>query len=80
MGPVPHRFSIVQCRSDPEIVKSLETLLALAKEGKIIGLAYVALKPANDYQGDLAGKALTHPVLALGLARALEDQITRLLR
>lgn len=58
----------------------LEELLALAKDGQLLGLAYVALKPCHEYQGDTVGTALRHPVMALGLARALEDQITQLLR
>lgn len=58
----------------------LEELLALARDGQILGLAYVALKPCHEYQGDTSGTALQHPVMALGLARALEDQIAELLR
>jgi hypothetical protein len=61
-------------------VEALEILLARAQAGEIIGLAYVALQPAAGYSGDLVGNALDHPVMALGLAKALEDQISALIR
>lgn len=80
MGGTPQKLEAVPLSRDPEVVQALEKLLARARAGEVIGLAYVAMMPAHEYEGDSLGAALQHPVMALGLARALEDQIIQLLR
>lgn len=80
MAAVPRQFSLIPRSGDPTVVESLKSLLQMAEAGEIIGLVYVALQPRHDYVGDLVGNAVHHPVMALGLVKALEDQITTLLR
>jgi hypothetical protein len=70
-------ISIVKPCIDSETVEILSRLLRDAKEGRVLGLAYVALHPANQYSGDLVGIATDSPLLARGLCRALEDTVTQ---
>jgi hypothetical protein len=80
VGDVLTKLCALRPKSDPDVVRVLRLLLAQAEAGEIIGLAYVALKPGYEYSGDLLGYGLKHPVMALGLAKALEDKVSNLLR
>lgn len=79
MGASPS-FLAVPRQLDQHVIETLRELLAKAESGQIIGLAYVAMQPAYEYQGDLVGYALEHPVMALGLLKALEDQVVKIIR
>lgn len=68
-------------KGDPDVVEALEQLLIQARRGDdIIGLAYVVLKVGSGYEGDVRGAALQHPVMALGLAKALQHQLLKLIK
>jgi hypothetical protein len=63
-----------------DTIAALESLLARARDGEIIGLAYVALARQKNYVVDTAGEARRDPTFALGmvqiLRRLIEDKIT----
>lgn len=80
MGETLTKLSALKPKSDPEIVRALQLLLAQAEAGQVTGIAYVALRPGHEYSGDIVGYGLHHPLMALGLARALEDKVSTLLR
>lgn len=80
MGASPKHLHLVDPKRDQEIIAALRKLLAQAEAGEVVGLAYVAMMPSWAYQGDVIGIALQKPLVALGLASALEHQITTFLR
>lgn len=59
-----------------DTVAALADLLAQAKAGQVIGLAYAAIKPGGEYQGDITGMAETHPIYTRGLLRVLDDWLS----
>lgn len=65
----------VPARIDPLVTKALTILLQEAADGRIIGFAYVALRPHHEYSADLVGTALDSPLLSRGICRALEDAV-----
>lgn len=75
-----HTFRLVEPSVDAETVATLTLLLQAAQEGRIVGLAYVALHNGPDYSGDVVGRARQHPIFTLGIARALEDLVAEHLR
>lgn len=66
---------VVPAKSDPLVVKELGRLLQEAVAGRIIGFAYVALRPHHEYSADLVGTVLDSPLLSRGICRALEDAV-----
>ena len=74
------KFSIVQPLADAELVCALTFLLEAAKAGRIIGLAYVALHPGQEFSGEVIGTCRNSPLVARGLCRALEDSVSVLPR
>lgn len=60
-----------------ETVRALEKLLADARSGNILGVAYVALGPRGAYVADAVGLAYADPIRTRGtlfaLAAKLED-------
>ncbi len=80
MGAAPKILHLVDPQADPQVIATLRKLLAQAEAGQIVGLAYIAMMPGWQYSGDLVGLALQQPLVALGLASALEHQITTFLQ
>jgi hypothetical protein len=74
------KLALVGPRIDRETLEALEQLVADAKAGRIVGLAYVALHAGTDYSGDVVGRAKAHPIFTLGVCRALADTVTLNLR
>ena len=68
-------LQIVHPAIDSETVETLERLLADAKIGRVVGLAYVALHNGPDYSAEIVGEAAAHPLLARGIASALADSV-----
>ena len=68
-------LSIVQPLIDQSTVDALKNLLEEAQRGRIVGLAYIALKRGPDYSADVVGAALQHPLLTRGIAGALADAV-----
>lgn len=62
-------------RIDRETIETLLQLLSDAQDGKIIGLAYVAIQPEGGYSGDLVGMCCNSRIFSLGACRALESVI-----
>lgn len=62
-----------------DTVHALEVLLAKAKVGDVIGVAFIALGPAGAYEVDVAGVANNMPVFVRGLLPVLDDQLGKLI-
>lgn len=77
---MPRALYVVKQAVDRDTVEALAGLLKEARAGKVIGLAYLALYRGDDYSGDLVGNVKEHPLMARGICRALEDEISSYLR
>lgn len=62
-----------------ETIETCRSLLREAEAGNVVGLAYMALHRGSDYSGHVVGRAKHTPVFALGLLRALEIKLSRLI-
>ena len=72
-------LKLVQPQEDRATVEELTKLLEKAKTGAIVGLAFVAMHQGGEYSGDVIGRAKAFPVYTLGLIRALEAIVHRLI-
>ena len=74
MGVSP-KLRLVKNAVDLETVAAVERLLALAKAGRLIGLAYIALEPGSQLTADVLGTITSYSLVARGMCRELEDLI-----
>ena len=72
-------LKIVQPAVEQATVEALRKLQQQAEQGAIVGLVYVALYRGGDYQGDAVGRARRFPLYCLGLIRALEQILVKLI-
>lgn len=71
---------LVQPQTDKATVEAVEKLLEQAKQGTVVGFAYVAMRQGGKYSGDVVGRARQFPIYALGLVRTLENLIVKLIQ
>lgn len=64
-------FRLVQDHLSDDTIEALNSLQADAKNGNLIGLAFVAVYKGGDYIPDTAGWARENNSTAIGLARVL---------
>lgn len=67
--------SLVQGQVSNETVDALLALLAEARAGRIIGLAYVAIHPRREYSADILGAARQSPTFIRGTLLRLDDHL-----
>lgn len=79
--PTP-MLSIVRPQSsqDMDVVETLAFLLQEAKEGRLTGIAYAAMRQDKSFILDAAGESHRNPVRALGEVHMLADELARRLR
>ena len=70
----PHR------RSRSDAIAALEQLLAEAKAGRVIGLAYVVMRQGYDYDVGAAGETRRSPTFTRGMLCLLDDELAKLIR
>lgn len=61
-----------------DTVEALETLLALAKEGEVTGIAFAVTLRKMRYITNVAGHCYRHPTFARGMVAFLSDQLAAL--
>lgn len=66
-------------RQESETVKALEQLLAQARAGEIVGLAYTALRENRSYSVGLAGEARCDPTYTKGMLGVLDNELDRII-
>lgn len=64
-------------RSSDDTVAALEFLLAKARNGEVVGLAYIAQLKRKRFVVDTAGVANADPVQFLGMTCLLTDDLIR---
>jgi len=62
-----------------DTVRALEALLKEARAGKVVGLAWIALKPGGSFEVDVVGEAHHAPVLLRGCISVLYDKAGQLI-
>lgn len=71
-------FRLVGDQLSHDTIKCLEELLAYAKEGRLIGIAFAALYKERVYIVNAAGEAYRNPTFARGLIAELDDELAKL--
>jgi len=61
-----------------DTVEALETLLVLAKEGEVTGIAFAVTLRKQRYITNVAGHCFRHPTFARGAVAFLSDQLATL--
>ncbi len=68
-------ISLAQTRPSQETIDALTALLAEARSGAVVGLAYVAVHKEDEFTADVLGTAKTSPVLTIGMLQILERRL-----
>lgn len=71
-------FRMVHDVYSHETIEVLEELLRQAKEGQILGIAFVAMRKGRKFVGDAAGEAYRNPVFTRGMIAELNDYLGKL--
>ena len=79
MSTTPTVLRLVPPPRSIDTIKTLEHLLAEAKAGHLIGLAWISLHPGHGYNVDVTGEAAHDPEFVLGLTKVLETQLEKLI-
>lgn len=77
MGKV---LDLVRPQLSTSTVEALTYLLREAQEGKITGLAFVAMRPGQALESDATGTALGFPILTRVALKELDDKLTKVAR
>ncbi len=78
---MPRRvFHLVQDGFSPDTVQVLERMLAEAKDGELLGIAYVAMYRRRQYTAGAAGECRRNPTFTRGMLAALNDLLGDLVR
>lgn len=70
-------FSLARDTISHDSVEALEALLEEARQGKLIGLAFVAMYKDRYYVTNTAGEAYRNPVFTCGMLASLNYQLMR---
>lgn len=73
-------FTLMEDNISTDTVRCLETLLAQARKGEVIGLAFAAILKRRNYVVNTAGEAHRNPTFARGVLRALDDELAARVR
>lgn len=73
-------FALVPDSVSTDTVECLKLLLARARKGEVIGLAYCAVLKQRAYIVNAAGLAHESPTFARGMVAALDDQLSETVR
>lgn len=68
-------LTLVRETVSSETIYALEYLLQEAREGHVIGIAYVALQPGRRIQVNALGEAAKEATYTRGAIRDLDDQL-----
>lgn len=68
-------YRLVADQVSPDTVVALEELLAHAKKGQLIGVAFVAMYRRREYICNTTGEARRSPTFTRGMLKALDDKL-----
>lgn len=73
-------FVLIADEVSNDTVKALETLLANARRGEVIGIAFAAMLKGRAYIVNTAGEAHRNPTFSRGMLAALSDRLSLRIR
>jgi hypothetical protein len=76
----PTHFRLVPDNVSHDTVECLRQLLAQARKGEVVGLAYVGMLRQRAFIVDTAGIAHQNPTFARGMVAALDDELSARVR
>lgn len=68
-------YRLVGDQISPETIAALEQLLAQARTGRLIGIAFAGMYKERAYFTDAAGECRRNPTFARGMVQALDDRL-----
>ena len=69
-------FTLVPDNVSTDTVECLRLLLARARKGEVIGIAYCAMLKRRTYIVNTAGEAYQSPTFSRGMIAALDDSLS----
>lgn len=70
-------FQLIPDKISTDTIECLEQLLALARSGENIGMAFVVMLRHRAYIVNSAGEAHRNPTFGLGMVQMLMHELTR---
>lgn len=68
-------FTLIPDNFSHDTSEALEQLLALARNGDLIGIAFAGMMRRRKYFVNVAGEAFRNPTFARGCVCALDDEL-----
>ena len=68
-------YTLIPDAVSHETIEALQQLLEQAKQGELVGLAFVALMKRRRYIVNTAGECRNDPTLTRGMVMALDDEL-----
>lgn len=72
-------LKVVEPGASPEVFYALKQRAREARDGDLIGIAYVALYRGHDYAVEILGETRRAPTFTRGMLCLLDDQLAALL-
>lgn len=73
-------FRLAPGHVSDDVIESLEYLLAEARRGEVLGIAYVAQLKQRAFIVDTAGESHRNPLFSIGMVRILEEGLVHQVR
>lgn len=73
------RLRVVRFPGSRDTVRALEALLADARAGRLIGIAYVAMYGRGEYVVGLEGETRKSPTMTRGMLHLLDDELSEII-
>ena len=75
--PLKPVLQLVPPKADQSTIDTLAELLAEARAGKIVGLAFVVLRPGTDWEAGFRGECSDHPLFTIGILEKLKSHLLK---
>ena len=75
MKKQPSPFALAVDAVSHDTIECLESLLADARSGRVIGVAYAVMLKRRSFLVNSAGEAHRNPTFTRGMVAALDDQL-----
>jgi len=76
---VAERLRVVRFPGSNDTVRALEALLAEARAGRLIGVAYVAMYGHGEYAVGFDGETRKTPTFTRGMLHLLDDELSKII-
>lgn len=73
--PIP--FHLIEDAISQDTVAALEQLLLQAKQGKLVGMAFVCMYRRRQYIANTTGECRRNPTFCRGMLKVLDDKVSK---